>query len=163
MKNMFDDHIDEQKLRENYKKDPLFRTLMDFFSTEPKDHRSITVDVLCDKLAARSISIRRSEVIRALQSLSGHNRGWFTIGRRGWPSRFEFHVSSIALAKAASSRDDGEKTKKVAAMLTHRFRLRADLEISLELPTDLTDKEVTRISDFLKTLPFEHADLKQAA
>lgn len=48
-------------------------------------------------------------------------------------------------------------------MLTHKFRLRADLEISLELPADLSIKEVARVSEFLKTLPFDEVGLRDAA
>jgi hypothetical protein len=109
------------------------------------------------------IKVYRHDVIRMLQSLQGEERGWFWIGRRGHESRFDFYASSIEMAKVAAG--ETAVPKKVPApptMINHKFRLRAVLEISLELPSDLTDKEVTRIADFLKTLPFDDAGLLAA-
>jgi hypothetical protein len=84
--------------------------------------------------------------------------------RRGRPSRFWFYVSSVGLGKEVSGK--GKPAVRIIRppkMLTHRFRLRPELEISLELPSDLTQKEVGRVADFLKTLPFEGAALGRAA
>ncbi len=163
MKNYFDQEIDEARLRTKYKSDPLFRTLMDFFASRPKDTRLISVTQLCDEMAKSNVAVRRADIIRMLQSLHGGNRGWFTIGRRGHDSRFDFYVSATNLAKVAAGTDKPTGKAAPSTLISHKFRLRANLEISLELPTDLSDKEVSRISDFLKTLPFDHADLRDAA
>ncbi|HKP02788.1 MAG TPA: hypothetical protein VJU77_05420 [Chthoniobacterales bacterium] len=161
MKNYFDKEIDEADLRTKYKSDPLLRTLIDFFASQPKDDRSVSVTDLCNRMGKAGIAVRRADVIRMLQSLQGGQRGWFWAGRKGHDSRFDFHASSIKMAKVASGQND-DPAPPLPTMINHKFRLRADLEIGLELPADLTDKEVTRIADFLKTLPFDHAGLRAA-
>jgi hypothetical protein len=160
MKNFYGDEINEDKLRAKHKKDPLFRTLMDVLAAAPKDYRQLTVDQLCDLLAKAGASVYRHDAVRMLQSTHGENRGWFTIGRRGHSSRFDFYGSTKTMAQVAIGKSSSKSTP---ALLTHKFRLRPDLEISLELPSDLSTKEVSRISDFLKTLPFNDADLAAAA
>jgi hypothetical protein len=161
MKNFYDKEIDEDDLRTKYKADPLFRTLMDVLAAQEKDYRQITVEQVCDLMAKAGAAVRRPDVIRMLQSVNGGHRGWFTIGRRGYSSRFDFYVPSRVLGKAASGK--GTAKTAVPTMLMHKFRLRANLEISLDLPSDLSDKEVGRITDFIKTLPFDPADLSVAA
>lgn len=164
MKNFFGKEIDDEKLRSKYKTEPHFRTLMDFFRVQTKDDRTVEVRQLTDRMGKAGIKVYRHDVIRMLQSLQGEERGWFWIGRRGHESRFDFYASSIEMAKVAASEIAApKKAAPPPTMITHKFRLRADLEISLELPSDLTDKEVTRIADFLKTLPFDHAGLPMAA
>lgn len=159
MINYYGDEINEDKLRAKYKNDPLFRTFMEVLAAAPKDYRQLTVDQLCDLLAKAGARVYRHDAVRMLQSTHGQHRGWFTIGRRGHSSRFDFYGSSKAMAEAAI----GASAKPTPALLTHKFRLRPNLEITLELPSDLSEKEVGRIADFLKTLPFSHADLRAAA
>jgi hypothetical protein len=164
MKNFDGDEIDMDRMKSKYGNNPLFRTLMDFLADQEKVARSLTVDKLHDQMTKAGLGVSRTDVVRMFQVLHGWDCGWFTIGRRGLKSRFWFNVSPTDFAKEVSGK--GKKTlpmKPAPKMLTHKFQLRADLEISLELPVDLSDKEVGRIADFLKTLPFEHAELRSAA
>ncbi len=41
-----------------------------------------------------------------------------------------------------------------ANMLKHSFRLRPDVTVSFELPSNVTANEAQRLADFLKTVPF---------
>lgn len=159
MNNMYGDEINEDRLREMCAKDPLVRALMDVLANEPADYRQLTVNDLCDLLEKAEANVYRHDAIRMLQSLHGENRGCFTVGRHGYVSRFDFYASSKAMASAAI----GKPGEKSLSLLKHKFRLRPDLEIILELPADLTTKEVGRVADFLKTLPFESAGLGKAA
>jgi hypothetical protein len=147
MVNNLGQEIDELDLQKRYKTDPKFRTLMDFFATQEEDYRVITVDELAEKMSSTGIHAHRHEIIQLLRALEGGNRGWVWLGRRNNKTRFEFAASSKAIAKAA------RQTSK--APVVHKFRLRPDLEVSFELPIDLSHKDVNRIAEFLKTLPFE--------
>ena len=160
MKNFYGDEINEDKLRAKYKKDPLFRMFMDVLAAASKDYRLLTVGQLCDLLTKAGAHVYRHDAVRMFQSTHGENRGWFTIGRRGHSSRFDFYASSKAMAESAIGKASHAATP---ALLTHKFRLRQNLEISLELPSDLLAKEVERIADFLRTLPFSDAEVAAAA
>jgi len=160
MKNNSGDEVNEDKLRAKYKNDPLFRMFMDVLAKAPKDYRLLTVGQLCDLLAKAGANIYRHDAVRMFQSTHGENRGWFTVGRRGYSSRFDFYASSKAMAEAAIGKTTHAATP---ALLMHKFRLRRNLEISLELPSDLSAKEVERIADFLRTLPFNDAEVAAAA
>jgi len=40
-------------------------------------------------------------------------------------------------------------------LLTHRYHLREDYEMQIDLPYDLTKEEAGRLAAFFQTLPFE--------
>lgn len=65
---------------------------------------------------------------------------------------------AIALVDAVSLRKTKPKpnvTKpEVAPLLAHRFYLRSDLEIEIQLPADFDVAEAERVAAFVKTLPF---------
>jgi len=147
MINNIGQEIDERDLQKRYKTDPKFRTLMDFFADQPKDVGVISVDELAEKMGDAGIAVHRHEIIQMLRALEGGNRGWMWLGRRNSKTRFEFSASSKMMAEVAR--------RSSKAPIVHTFRLRPELEVSFELPIDLTHKEVNRIAEFLKTLPFD--------
>jgi hypothetical protein len=89
--------------------------------------------------------------------LAALHAGWFRAGRRGWPTRFEFRVSSAELRGLASGKIVVVAAEEPTKMLEHKFRGRPDLEITVELPSDLTKREASRVIEFPKTLPFDDA------
>jgi hypothetical protein len=46
-----------------------------------------------------------------------------------------------------------EKVENGAGMLQHSFHLRAGLQIAMELPEDLTEREADRLARFIQSLP----------
>ncbi len=44
---------------------------------------------------------------------------------------------------------------KDAGTIGHRFVLRPDFQVQLELPQDLNQREANRLAEFIRTLPFE--------
>lgn len=46
-----------------------------------------------------------------------------------------------------------ETVQTEAGMLQHSFHLRAGLQISIELPEDLTEREAERLARFIQSLP----------
>lgn len=164
MKNFENAEIDMDRMKSKYRNNPQFRTLIDFLAQQEKDDKLLTVDVLEIRMGKAGLSVTRTDVIRMLQALHGWGCGWFIIGRRGQVSRFWFNVSSTQLGKEVSGKGViASPAVPPLTMLTHKFILRPDLEISLELPSDLSKKEIGRIADYLQTLPFEHAELRAAA
>lgn len=72
-------------------------------------------------------------------------------------------VEQIVAPKMEELKEATENLAEVAAALgtpehEHTFRLRHDLEIKLQLPTDLTPAEADRIAAFVKTLPIPDED-----
>jgi hypothetical protein len=164
MKNFENVEIDMDRLKSKYAKNPLFRTLIDFLAQQETDEKYITVDSLELRMAKVGLSVTRTDVIRMLQALHGHGCGWFIIGRRQQVSRFWFNASGTQLSKEISGKGvPAAPASPQLTMLTHKFRVRPDVEVSFDLPSNLTAKEVDRIADFLKTLPFEDAGLRAAA
>jgi len=148
MINSIGEEIDERDLQRLYKSDPQFRILMDFLFENDVDEREINLDDLAQRMWDAGITVHRNDVLKMLRTLEGDNRGWVWLGRRNRKTRFSFHASPKEIAEAAR--------KSAKGPIAHTFRLRPDLEVSFELPIDLTQKDVKRIADFLRTLPFDN-------
>lgn len=67
------------------------------------------------------------------------------------------HIKKIAEAieQLENPSVDGEKALSVndTNMLAHTYHLRPNLKLSMELPSDLTEKEAERLSLFIRSLP----------
>lgn len=67
------------------------------------------------------------------------------------------HIRRIAEAieQLENPSVDGEKISDAndANMLPHTYHLRPNLQLSMELPSDLTEKEAERLSLFIRSLP----------
>jgi len=153
-----EDGGDVERLRAFYRNNVDFQAVLDFISGHEKTRGWYEVSELTEQMKAKVVGITRSEIIKALKMLETLRCGWFKTGRRGWPTRFDFRVSPTQLHGLAT----GKISLPAAAvapvrMLEHKFRLRPDLEISFELPSDLSKRDVLRIAEFLKTLPFDDA------
>ena len=106
--------------------------------------------------------LSRSQIIEVFRKLEGLGVGSFTSGRRGYKSRFDWdtkvHLAEIG-RKAMGDRevkiDLSPHEEPVAVLLKHSYRLRPNLSIGFDLPSDLTHWEATRLSDYIKTLAFE--------
>lgn len=116
----------------------------------------------------------RQRGITALKKLQHCGIGKFMTGRRGKDTRLaliygslgyrilssaeevfknEFiYPESIAAVDAPPSPSEKE-TPQDTKMLDHRFRLRREMELRLELPANLTGHEAERLAGFIRTLP----------
>ena len=98
-----------------------------------------------------------------LKKLDELGYGEFKTGRRGLPSRFEWHYSITDVGRTALGLQDvvddvsvdDEEIDADLDWLTHTFHLRPNLEIEIVLPTDLSPDEPKRFSQFITSLPFE--------
>jgi hypothetical protein len=129
-----------------------------------------TVDFLHEKFMEQGLHIRRSEVIDVLKACADEGVGTFYTGRHGKKSRIVWRKDRSEFAKdilRQRGQPSGETTEEPAPdataqteeenssipMMRYPFILRTKLEISVELPKDLTVQEANRLSDFIKTLP----------
>jgi len=107
--------------------------------------------------------VTRADVVEVFRDLHKLGVGTFVIGRKGHLSRFQWTVSSVELGKAAagenvnvqvSAKHEGTPRER-SDVISHRFVLRPDFSVSFVLPSDLSTSEASRLSDFIKTLPFD--------
>jgi hypothetical protein len=126
----------------------------------------------------------RSDIIEGFKILEELGWGSFKSGRRGHQSRFEANIyrgtnissiGKLATDTLATDADDdaneesGMKArgnslsnngrssineKEVPSLLTHKYYLRENCSVNIELPIDLTATEAERLACHIKTLPF---------
>lgn len=109
--------------------------------------------------------ISRQSVVSGMQKLQELGCGRFVRGRRGQPSRFEWSVQMISVAKVArgdnipilhlSSAEletSEESDAQLITMSSHVFPLSEGRSLKFELPLDLTIKEAGRGAEFFKAL-----------
>jgi hypothetical protein len=130
----------------------------------PLKKREVTVEDFLRHLRKLGPEPVRSLLVRALKMLEDEGGGKFISGRRGKKSRFQ---PSPALANALEAREDSRvgteassvgRTRTASAdqapFVTHQFALREELVVTLQLPSNLTERESERLAGFIRTLPF---------
>jgi hypothetical protein len=166
--------VDTNLLRKLYQTDDAARAVFDHFARRERNWKEQNVDRLLRNIAKEGSQASRSDVVRVLKSLEKAGCGKFIVGRGGHPSRFRWDVEMVAVGGYAAGQptvieeiDPGTPTEEEAERvseslpsrgvqeITHTFRLRPDLPITFGLPVDLTAAEAARLSDFIKTLPFD--------
>jgi hypothetical protein len=154
--------VDTSKIRALYKKDQVARSVFDYFARRTNDATETKVDRILSILKKEGNDLSRGQIIEFFKVLETLGAGKFVTGRRGWPSRFVWDVGLVSLAKIAGGESQELQNKAAASLadeegetLSHIFHLRPDLQIKIELPADLTVSEASRLSDFVKSLPFD--------
>lgn len=155
-------NLEIKKLRELYKDSPAARAVLDHLASRERNWSSTTVDRIQTNVVGDGGSVSRADVVSVFRVLEASGCGSFKAGRKGWPSRFEWAVQMVSACQAAAgetevvddltAEDKGEEDG--AIFLRHTFRLRPDVTVSFELPSDLSANEAQRVADFLKTVPF---------
>jgi hypothetical protein len=158
-------------LRNLYGNNEVAKRLFDNFSTRKKDMRVTPV-----ARAAYLVEATQGEIVALFRELNELGAGEFKLGRRGSKTRIEWHYSQSSLgriAQGAASQpesidptdldDDDTETAEIEGSdsshgewISHSFQLRADLRITLNLPTDITAKEAERLSGFILQVPFDN-------
>jgi hypothetical protein len=155
--------VDFDCLREFYNENVIAQALLDHFASRERNWGSTSVDRILTNLKNEEKDISRGDLIAVFRKLEECGCGSFVAGRKGYPSRFEWRVQMVAVGQAAageiehveevSEEDVGEEDTE--SLIKHTYRLRPDVTIAVELPTDLTRQEATRVARFIETLPFE--------
>lgn len=144
--------------------DGFFRTLA--LRTRNTSVTEIDKFVKSDELADLGPEYKRKRLaIQFFKGLETLGIGDFRIGRRGSATRFIWSVPMLEVAHTAvpnvsrSENASPGKTKSEAAsrliVVTHRYVLREDFTVTLDLPLDLIPSEADRLSAMIRTLPLE--------
>lgn len=109
----------------------------------------------------------RPTAVKFFKDLAAAGCGEFLTGRRGQPSRIEWHLKAKEVGQefvsylqevespAATHQGVDEVSEPVSEDFhRHQFLLRPGVQINIELPLDLTVEESVRLADFVRTLPF---------
>jgi hypothetical protein len=164
----------ENLLRQTYKLDASARAVIDHFATLQGDVTSLGVTLL-----ETTLKFPRQGIIEFFKKLHAWGFGQFTRGRRGHDSRFESRRGLSSIARIAMSTTSSnptaseadEKTQRPSPespgecagfddkgappqRLAHRFMLRPEYVVVINLPVDLSAVEAARLSDFVRALPF---------
>lgn len=150
-----------------YEENECAAALLDAFSEREKKATVSPVDRLLTVLQEKRKPAVRSQVIEVLKQLQNFGVGEFIAGRRGSVSRFRWKESLIDVGKLARGDDalstDTRETEQAVEinpavgenMIRHLYRLRPGNSVELVLPIDLTKGEAARLSEFIRTLPFD--------
>jgi hypothetical protein len=162
---------DFDKLKELYSSDHVAKAMLDVFGSWQRGQKMTELFRLSMDLREAGTATANSELIRVLRKLDRLGYGNFVTGRRGHPTRFEWKYCPVTVGIAAAGIQPVRESEPVrknenvdegaietlvdTSAIDHRYRLRAEWIVDLRLPVDLTAWEATRLSDFIKTLPFE--------
>lgn len=165
--------LDTKALTLLYSSDPTFKIILDEFGSRQRNQQVTKLDQLLLRLSNAGKDVARPDAINVLRKLEEAGCGKFLTGRKGHPTRFEWQYDLVSVAKVATGevqvveeiqpapqRENGDEPEVVEASLPegaieHKYRLRAGWPVTLALPADLTAREAARLSDFIKTLPFD--------
>lgn len=156
--------INTKGLKKLYEDDATAQTILDYFATRQRGNVETSVDRLELNLKQRGTPVSRREIIGVLKELQQLNCGEFRHGRKGYPSRFAWDsVSLIDVGRYCTGETDSiaplseeeKDDEHNVEFITHSYVLRADLDVTLELPSNLNRREAERLGEFIKTLAFE--------
>ena len=154
-----DTGVDLELLRALYGEHDSAKAVLDHFASRERNWKTTTIDRIYSNL---SYHVSRGDIIWVFRELEKCGCGRFVVGRRGQPSRFEWSVEMVGVGQAAAgetdqleevSPEDEREENGDNDFFEHKFHLRPDLSVTIELPTDLTPQEAARMSRFIETLP----------
>jgi hypothetical protein len=172
-----DTKLNTRAIRTLYVSDPVAKIILDEFGARQRNQQVTKLDQLLLRLSNAGNGVARSDAISILRKLDEAGCGKFLAGRKGHPTRFEWHYDLVSVARAATGEvqvveqiqptphgenGDGSGVVEVAVpegAIEHKYQLRADWQVVLALPSDLTSREAGRLSDFIKTLPFDDLEV----
>jgi hypothetical protein len=159
-------------LKSLYASDSAAKAVLDEFASRQRNQQTTKLEQLLFRLNNSGIGVAKGDVIDVLRRLDEFGCGNFRTGRKGHPTRFEWKYDLVSVGKAAAGgtqaveeiqlpadQDNGDEEVSAKAIpegaIQHTFQLRPDWQIELTLPSDLSSREAGRLSDFVKTLPFD--------
>lgn len=150
--------MNEDEMRNLYQRSEVAKAFLDHMAARKRNQSEIKVDRILVVLGNEGFEFSRGDVVSLFQKLGEIECGQFVVGRHGWPSRFVWNIGSLAASRLASGEvqeiDDvtigeEEQLEDIEELLSHPFNLRPDLEISINLPADLTAREAERLALFV--------------
>ena len=113
--------------------------------------------------ATRHLHEKSADWLSLFRGLEKANYGKLILGRRGFKTRFLWTDPPALLARSALAflEDstsppgdiDAEPLEKKGAWAEYVFPLRRNVTVSVQVPTDITREELSRLADFIRLLP----------
>lgn len=166
--------LNTRALKTLYSSGPAAMAILDDFGARQRNQQITKLDQLLWRLSSAGKEVSRSEAINVLRKLDEAGCGRFLTGRKGHATRFEWTYDLVSVAKVAMgeeqdveaiqpSEDLDDDSQVIGYLLPegtieHTYQLRPDWQVTVGLPSDLTAREALRLSEFIKTLPFEGPD-----
>jgi len=159
--------LDTERLRQLSNADNCARAFFQLAARRERNQNVTNVDRALTNLENAGHEFTRQQLVTVFKALDEIECGDFKIGRRGWPSRFEWSTGITSVGRAAIGEqedveqietDADDDTGSETDWLTHTFHLRPNVEVELELPMDLSPNEAKRFAQFIDSLPFELDD-----
>jgi len=153
-------------LKQNYKANEAVKAICDHISNRSNNQNETGLERILSHLG-QAYDFKRSEIIAAFRLLETAGCGKYIEGRHGKKSRFLWSVESKHIAGAAQGTEttaalvaedapNGKSIKnEMSEMIEHSYFLRPDLELSIELPANLSRIEAQRLAQFIDSLSFE--------
>ena len=151
----------ESALQRLYADSITARSLLDWFSTRERGAKSTKVD------RAETVTGQYYyDIITVFKEMDKIGIGTFKVGRKGHDSRMEWDFDIISIGKIAKgdwgtlepvSRDaidDEAPSSNRVDSLTHRFNLRKDYIIEIDLPENFDGSDLSRMKNWLDLLVF---------
>jgi serine/threonine protein kinase len=95
-------------LRAAYGEDTAVRNIIDHFASRQYNQNTTELDTLRNKLEHSGTPVEEPGLIRALRRLDALGVGRFLLGRRGQPTRFEWHEKSLTVRSLATDEPPAE-------------------------------------------------------
>jgi len=151
-----------ERLKSAYSENPAVQAICDHLAGRNNNQNETKLHRIIGHLKSEAYEFKRAEIIAAFRKLEEADVGKYVEGRHGWPSRFVWEAKSLHIASHATDGlppiqepESEDEPSEEADFIEHTFVLRPDISISLELPSDLSSQEASRLAMFLKSLPFE--------
>ena len=162
-------------LKALYASDLTAKAVLDQFASRQRNQQTTKLEQLLFRLNNSGVGVAKADVIGVLRKLDELGCGDFRTGRKGHPTRFEWKYDLVSVGKAAAGgtqaveeiqptadQDNGDEEAAVKTIpegsIQHTFQLRPGWQIEITLPADLSTREAGRLSEFVKTLPFDAQD-----
>jgi hypothetical protein len=161
-------YVEVDNLIALYAANTAYKSAFDHFARRNVRDTETTVEMLEYALRREVPKVTRTDVIELFRQLATLNCGTFFVGRKGKSSRFRWRVGLASVGLAASGQsseieylsDDEQRVVGSYASsdtddtVKHRYVLRQDFEVQIDLPADLNAVEAERLAGFIRTLPF---------
>ena len=147
-----------EALNRLYASNPNVRALL---SVLLRHHNSSTTQpseishIIASLRAEERLVVSRRKLVATLKAMDVTGCGRFRTGRRGLPSRFEWTPAAVSLARGVAEAGQTNAPTAATNLISHPYRLRRSLTVSVSLPEDLTEREANRLADFIRTLAFD--------
>ena len=155
--------VDTEQLTKLYADNTTAQAFFDHAATRKRNRWETSVERTIDNLTNAGHDVSRGDIVSLFKSLAEIGCGQFIVGRHNYRSRFSWETELTGLARLAAgepqqleqAEDYPEEGGDEDWLLQHRYHLREDYELTLDLPYDLSREEAARLSAFIQTLPFE--------